>query len=265
MNFTGKLASKRQSHSISPSPSPRPSPSPGPSPLPGPSSSPEPYLSARLSPSPGSSTTPKKKRPNEYTVGFDKFLEELANCSSKPAILSLISPYSESFVPKSLSSDLPNLAKLYNPDYVKLDYQALLKKASEVTVEVSELQANCVEQETHDQQHSRLWYRMRCGRITASKLRAACCTDPCAPLKSLIMSICYPELSKFKSTFTQWGCDHEKYARDQYRTKYCQDHREFQVRECGFYISTEFQFIGASPDGLVSCKCCGDGVCEIKV
>ncbi len=51
--------------------------------------------------------------------------------------------------------------------------------------EFSELQANCVEQETRDQQHSHLWYiRMRCGRITALELRAACCTDPCAPSKS---------------------------------------------------------------------------------
>ncbi len=102
-------------------------------------------------------------------------------------------------MPKSLSSELPN------PDYVKQNYQALLKKASEVSVEVSELQANCVEQETCDQQHSRLWYRMRCGQITASKLRAACCTDPCAPSKNLIMSICYTELSKFKSILHNGG------------------------------------------------------------
>ena len=26
-------------------------------------------------------------------------------------------------------------------------------------------------------------------------------------------------------------------------------------------ISTEYHFIGASPDGLVTC-CCGDGICE---
>ena len=24
-------------------------------------------------------------------------------------------------------------------------------------------------------------------------------------------------------------------------------------------------FVGATPDGLVHCKCCGDGICEIKV
>ena len=32
-----------------------------------------------------------------------------------------------------------------------------------------------------------------------------------------------------------------------------------------FFISMEYPYIGASPDGLISCKCCGEGVCKIKV
>ena len=115
------------------------------------------------------------------------------------------------------------------------------------------------------QHHSHLWYRMRSGRITASKLKAACHTDPCLPSNSLIMSICYPELSKFKSAAMQWGCEHERFARDKYQNKNSQHHSELEVMERGFHISTDFPFIGASPDGLVSCKCCGDGICEIKV
>ena len=242
MNFQGKSSSWRQSRSERKSVSPSPSPSPSPAPA------------------------PKKKRPNEYTTNFDKFLGTLATCSSKPGILSLIPPYSDNFVPKSLASDFPShLANLYNPDYLKLDYQSLLKKASEVTVEVTESQAKFVEQQTRSQHHSRLWYRMRSGRITATKLKAACHTDPCLPSNSLIMSICYPELSKFKSAAMQWGCEHERFARDKYQNKNSQHHSELEVMECGFHISTDFPFIGASPDGLVSCKCCGDGICEIKV
>ena len=33
----------------------------------------------------------------------------------------------------------------------------------------------------------------------------------------------------------------------------------------GFVISTVSLFIGASPDVLVSCLCCGKGICECKV
>ena len=37
------------------------------------------------------------------------------------------------------------------------------------------------------------------------------------------------------------------------------------VVECGLFICVEFLFVGASPDGLVTCTCCSDGICEIKV
>ena len=42
-------------------------------------------------------------------------------------------------------------------------------------------------------------------------------------------------------------------------------HHNFKVEESGLFISTEYPFVGASPDGLVTCACCSDGVCEIKV
>ena len=39
-------------------------------------------------------------------------------------------------------------------------------------------QAKAVELATHEQSNSKLWYRFRAGRITASKMKTACCTDP---------------------------------------------------------------------------------------
>ena len=41
-------------------------------------------------------------------------------------------------------------------------------------------------------------------------------------------------------------------------------HRDVLIRPAGFKISTLHPFIGASPDGYVSCSCCGTGVIEIK-
>ena len=43
-----------------------------------------------------------------------------------------------------------------------------------------------------------------------------------------------------------------------------ESHDEFELKECGFHIIPELPFIGASPDGLVNCKCCGDGCLEVK-
>ena len=38
----------------------------------------------------------------------------------------------------------------------------------------------------------------------------------------------------------------------------------FSLEDSGFYICKAYPFIGASPDGLVECKCCGEGLLEIK-
>lgn len=43
-----------------------------------------------------------------------------------------------------------------------------------------------------------------------------------------------------------------------------QGHDNLQFSPAGFVISEDFPFIGASPDGFVSCDCCGDGCYEIK-
>ena len=43
------------------------------------------------------------------------------------------------------------------------------------------------------------------------------------------------------------------------------NHHNFKVEESGLFLSTEYPFVGASPDGLVKCACCNDGICEIKV
>ena len=41
-------------------------------------------------------------------------------------------------------------------------------------------------------------------------------------------------------------------------------HENFVVIQCGLILDPEFPFIGATPDGLVDCKCCNTGVLEIK-
>ena len=40
--------------------------------------------------------------------------------------------------------------------------------------------------------------------------------------------------------------------------------RNCTCTESGFYISHEEPFLGATPDALIHCDCCGDGCLEIK-
>ena len=53
------------------------------------------------------------------------------------------------------------------------------------------------------------------------------------------------------------------------RDAYCryqkEKHVNFTVSDPGLFLSTEHPYLRASPDGLVTCECCGAGGCETKV
>lgn len=42
-------------------------------------------------------------------------------------------------------------------------------------------------------------------------------------------------------------------------------HKNLKVSDSGFFTSVEHPYVGASPDSLVECSCCGQGICEVKV
>ena len=42
-------------------------------------------------------------------------------------------------------------------------------------------------------------------------------------------------------------------------------HENVVMHNTGFFINPSVPFLGASPDGLVSCDCCGVNVIEVKV
>ena len=131
-------------------------------------------------------------------------------------------------------------------------------------LKVSKNQSAFAEKETREQSKNDKWFKLRCGRITASRLRAVLHTNPSKPSKSLIKQICYPEAFRFSSKATCWGCDHEKKAQQLYVKVMSSRHENFQVRDSGLIISTQHPYLGASPDGIISCDCCGIGVNEIK-
>ena len=222
----------------------------------GPANTPSPSPSS----SPGTSKSP--------TPAFEDLTHEetasLASCSCKPAILSLVQPYASNYVPKSLDENLPLcLSELYKPEYLQTNYGDLLKHAEECRITVTSEQAELVESKTRSQSKSPLWFRIRTGRITASQFKSASHISPNSPSVSLIMCICHPEISRFQTTCC--GCEHEQIARTKYASVSIMNHNNFKVEECSLFISIDFPYVGASPDGFVTCICCSDGICEIKV
>ena len=196
---------------------------------------------------------------------MDTFFENLYRSSTKPVVLSGILKYSDKYVPKSSLPEFPKpLQLLYNPKYLLMGYDELLNVCESLDIDMSEESAQLVEKETRLQHNSKLWFKYRAGRITASKMKSVCHTDASNPSQSLVKSVCYPEAFCFTSKQTVWGCTHEKLAKDLYVKEMKQKHFDFQVVNSGFVINPAWPYIGATPDGIVSCTCCGRGVLEIK-
>lgn len=179
INFVGKKrsATKLSSLDFRPSPSSTPAPflatirSSSSPPASSMTASPALFMSCSTTPSATArstsvtpSTTPRtSKSPTpfrEKTPSHDAtmaFLGMLAASKSKPAILSLVEPYSSQYVPKSLDSNFPVcLSQIFKSEYLNLNYSELLAIASDYQFTVTEQQAMEVESKTKQQVNSRL-------------------------------------------------------------------------------------------------------------
>ena len=72
-------------------------------------------------------------------------------------------------------------------------------------------------------------------------------------------------MARFNTEATKWGCQHEKVAKETYASFQKGKQKNFGMSYSGLFVSTDHPYLGASPDGLVCCDCCGAGACEIKV
>nr|XP_033940133.1 uncharacterized protein LOC117447530 [Pseudochaenichthys georgianus] len=192
------------------------------------------------------------------------FLASLKSTGRKCAILTISAPHNVDFVPKVTLSTFPKpLSSLKSENCLEMDHKALTEHCQRINVAITKPEADVIEKATKTQAKSKLWYRYRAGRITASRMKAACSTSASKPSLSLIKAICYPEATTFKTAATEWGCNHEKSAREDY-IAIMNQHDSFICQDSGLVLSPTFPYLGATPDGVVSCKCCGVGVLEIK-
>ena len=78
----------------------------------------------------------------------------------------------------------------------------------------------------------------------------------------LIKKISYR--SKFRSVTTNWGNENENDARHKYYEYMSRSHVNHSVNLSGLILNPDFPYLGASPDGIINCSCCGVGCLEIK-
>ena len=182
-------------------------------------------------------------------------------------LLSHIPGFNESYVPINHLPNFPKpLTELFDPNAMSLSYPDLLQRCEESynNYVITADQAELVQKNTWLQAKSKVWFQQKSGRVTASRLKSVISTDVSQPSVSLIKSICYPDTHKFLSVACSYGCKHEDAARKEYTYEMKRKHAEFTITETGLVLDPLYPFLGATPDGLISCDCCGKGVLEIK-
>ena len=115
---------------------------------------------------------------------------------------------------------------------------------------------------THLQSKSLVWIECRKGKITASVFGAVCRMSLSNPSQSLINSILQVSTPPLTASI-QWGIENEERARSEYKAQAMNCHANLELRTTGLHVNPRFPHLGASPDGLVSCRCCGKGLLEI--
>ncbi|XP_014676996.1 PREDICTED: uncharacterized protein LOC106816868 isoform X2 [Priapulus caudatus] len=194
----------------------------------------------------------------------DHFMSSIAD--SGVVGLSGFTSHSDKFVPTTAapSTDkLPQtLRKLYDVKHSELceaEFKELCRTKGDLHITLA--QVRYVEEVTRAQASSLVWHDQRAGRIISS---TALHTSTSRPAPSLVKKICTAQPVPLRAPAVQWGREHEDTAFQQYTSSHRGSHTRCTTSKAGFTIAQTHPFLGASPDGIVNCSCCGEGLIEIK-
>lgn len=207
---------------------------------------------------------PNVRIPSEEDIGA--FMDKLHNTGVKSVILSVTEKYQDSFIPTILQEgSLPiALITLKEDKYINMDRDSLLAEAPSVFTKlaVTDQQVKNTEELTRPQRKSKEWHALRYGRITASNMKLVISGNCQQPAPSTVAAIC--EKSHFSSVATDWGKSHEDEAYNDFEKYAKEKHYNFCLSKSGLWINKNYPYIGATPDGILECICCGKGILEIK-
>ncbi|CAL9686377.1 unnamed protein product [Knipowitschia caucasica] len=185
---------------------------------------------------------------------------------TKASVLTVSSGFQDQYVPKILQDgNLPQpLSNLRDDKYLEMEPELLRQHCLTILkdVTVTPEQAVNVERLTREQNKCKEWFHFRLGRITASNMKAVCDYNSASPASSTIQAVCGRKPVKTKAT--DYGLKHEGIALSAYTEKMCQQHENFFVKKCGLFLNGRYSHVGATPDGIVQCDCCGVGLVEVK-
>ena len=207
--------------------------------------------------------TPSNYNPTVQVVGGRLSLEkDFYNlCKGTDALL-LQTLYSEDSASDDNDNAIPTLKDVFNPrNDSAVNINNYMEKLKEIyTSEV----INDIEEITLGQNENPEWFDHRKGRITASLFSSVKHFRFTDQQENYISKKIMGKTKIFSTPSLSFGTLNEPIARQQYFEKYKLDHKKAEIKMCGLFIDPNFPFLGASPDGLIKCKCCGEGLVEIK-
>ena len=125
-----------------------------------------------------------------------------------------------------------------------------------------------ISEATMQQRDIEVWFDVRAGRITASILKKCIdkvdvSNDVKGETTSYVKQIMnyYP---KAHSPAINWGVYKEAGAISDFLKSQRTFHKNMKVRDCGFFICAQYPYLGASPDAIVTCDCCGKRPLGVK-
>ena len=127
-----------------------------------------------------------------------------------------------------------------------------------------------IEKINRKQSKNSQWRKFRKGRVTAFIFKE--CTDKISEsFNAINPSKCKTVTNKilgkiegFKTKATEWVIANEPLALKKYLEKLKHKHKKMKIDEQGLFVSLDYTFIGASPDGIIHCECHAPRLIEVK-
>ena len=162
----------------------------------------------------------------------------------------------------------PLLTSLHNLACNKMTPEELVAECEAVfgsRLVITKEEASYLEEATRLQSQSILWHKHRTGCITASNFFAVARTSIESPSPSLIKELMEMNiLSHTKVKSLMWGIENEQNVREQYLEQMKDEHTELSCTSSGLHVNPRYPHLGATPDRIVKCDCCENGLIEIK-
>ena len=108
-----------------------------------------------------------------------------------------------------------------------------------------------------------MWRAQRVGALTSTTLHKAVHYKGSDSENYIVKEIM--GLSGFTGNLsTKYGKETEPIAKKLYFKEMEKRHKQFKFAGCGLFINKDNPQLRATPDGIVSCKCCSKGLLEVR-